>query len=66
MQMCGRVIFGSAENHFFDLLSAASRVLGLRSLLPYALTLYYIALEYQALKSGSREIDLEQKRSEIT
>jgi hypothetical protein len=49
MQMCGRVIFGLAENHFFDPNSAASRVLGLNSLLPYALTLHYLALEYQPL-----------------
>ncbi len=49
MQMCGRVIFGPIENHFFDPNTAASRVLGLNSLLPYALTLHYLALEYQPL-----------------
>ncbi len=49
MQMCGRVIFGLAENHFFDPNTAASRVLGLNSLLPHSLTLYYLALEYQPL-----------------
>jgi hypothetical protein len=48
-QICARVIFGLAENHFFDPNFAASRVLGLNSLLPYALTLYYLALEYQPL-----------------
>jgi hypothetical protein len=49
MQMCGRVIFGLAKNHFFDSNSAASRALGLNSLPPYSLTLYYLALEYQPL-----------------
>jgi hypothetical protein len=49
MQMCGRVIFGSTKNHFFDPNSAARRVLGLNSLLTYAMTLYYLALEYQPL-----------------
>ena len=45
MPMCGRVIFGLAENHFFDRNSAASRALGLLSLLPNSLTLYSLTLE---------------------
>jgi len=49
MRMCGWVIFGPTETHFFDPNSAASRALGLNSLLPYVLTLYYLALEYQPL-----------------
>jgi hypothetical protein len=47
MQMCGRVIFGLAENHFFAPNFAASRALGLSSLLPYAHTLDYLVQEYQ-------------------
>ena len=49
MQMCGRVIFGLAKTPFFDSNSATSRALGLNSLLSHALTLYYLALEYQPL-----------------
>ena len=49
MQMCGRVIFWSADNHFFDPNSTASRVPELNSLLPHSLSLYYLALEYQPL-----------------
>jgi hypothetical protein len=45
MQMCGRVIFSLTENHFFDSNSAASRVLGLMSLLSYSFALYYFTLE---------------------
>jgi hypothetical protein len=47
--MCGRVIFGVAENHFFESNSAATRALGLNSLLSHALTLSYLTLEYQPL-----------------
>ena len=47
MQMCGRVIFWSADNHFLDPNSTASRILELNSLLPHSLTLYYLAPEYQ-------------------
>jgi hypothetical protein len=47
MQICGQVIFGLAEGHFFDPNSAASRALGLMSLLPHSLTLSYQALKYQ-------------------
>ena len=47
MQMCSRVIFGPAEDHVFDPNSAASRALGLNSLLPYSLALYYLAQKYQ-------------------
>jgi hypothetical protein len=44
-QMCGQVIFWLTENHFFDPNSAASRAIGLNSLLPHSLALCYITLE---------------------
>jgi hypothetical protein len=47
MQMSGRVIFSLAEDHLFDSNSAASRALGLNSLLSFSFTLYYLALELQ-------------------
>jgi len=49
MQMCGRVIFALTETHLFDSNSAASRALGLHSLLSYSFALYYLALEWQPL-----------------
>lgn len=45
MHMCGRVIFALAETHTFDSNSAASRAIGLKSLLSYSFALYYLTLE---------------------
>ena len=49
MQLCGRAIFWSADNHFFNPNLAASRAQRFNSLLPYVLTLNYLALQYQPL-----------------
>ena len=45
MQMCGRVMFALAENHFLGSNSAARGALGINSLLSHALALYALALE---------------------
>jgi len=45
MQMCERVNFSVAENHFFGSNSAARRTLSLHSLLSHSFTLYYLTLE---------------------
>jgi hypothetical protein len=46
MQMCGRVIFAWLKTTFSTLTPQPAEH-WLNSLLPYSLTLYYLALEYQ-------------------
>jgi len=45
LQMCGRVIFALAQDHFFDSNSAVIRALGLNSLLSLSFAIHYLTLE---------------------